>query len=57
MLRRRRPYQAANSPRKNGAGEGTASPSEALLDALVTRFTEGYTAGVDPLSQALRALK
>ncbi|HLK78236.1 MAG TPA: AAA family ATPase [Streptosporangiaceae bacterium] len=26
-----------------------------LLDALVTRFTEGYTAGVAPLSRALRA--
>ena len=26
-----------------------------LLDALVTRFTEGYAAGVAPLSQALRA--
>ena len=31
---------------------GTA---EALLDALVTRFTEGYAASVAPLSQALRA--
>jgi DNA-binding CsgD family transcriptional regulator len=27
----------------------------ALLDALVTRFTDGYTAGVAPLSNALRA--
>jgi DNA-binding CsgD family transcriptional regulator len=32
------------------------SPADALLDALVTRFTEGYAASVAPLSQALRAL-
>jgi DNA-binding CsgD family transcriptional regulator len=30
-------------------------PADALLDALVTRFTEGYAASVAPLSQALRA--
>ena len=30
-------------------------PADALLDALVTRFTEGYAAGVAPLSQAVRA--
>ena len=29
--------------------------AEALLDALVTRFSEGYAASVAPLSQALRA--
>jgi DNA-binding CsgD family transcriptional regulator len=29
--------------------------AEALLDALVIRFTEGYAAAVKPLSQALRA--
>jgi DNA-binding CsgD family transcriptional regulator len=29
--------------------------ADALLDALVTRFTEGYAASVGPLSQALRA--
>ena len=29
--------------------------ADALLDALVTRFTEGYAASVAPLSQALRA--
>ena len=27
--------------------------AEALLDGLVTRFTEGYAAGVEPISQAL----
>jgi DNA-binding CsgD family transcriptional regulator len=30
-------------------------PADALLDALVIRFTEGYAAGVAPLSRALRA--
>jgi hypothetical protein len=29
--------------------------ADMLLDALVTRFTEGYAASVAPLSQALRA--
>ena len=32
-----------------------SSTAEALLDALVTRFTEGYAPSVAPLSQALRA--
>jgi DNA-binding CsgD family transcriptional regulator len=31
------------------------SPANLLLDALVTRFTEGYAASVTPLSRALRA--
>ena len=31
------------------------SATEALLDALVTRFIDGYAAGVEPLSRALRA--
>ena len=30
-------------------------PADALLDALVTRFTDGYVAAVGPLSRALRA--
>ena len=30
-------------------------PADALLEALVTRFTEGYAAAVAPLSSALRA--
>ncbi len=29
-------------------------PADRLLDALVTRFTEGYAASVEPLSRALR---
>ena len=32
-----------------------SGPAGWLLDALVTRFTEGYAAGVEPLSRALRA--
>jgi DNA-binding CsgD family transcriptional regulator len=30
-------------------------PADLLLDALVTRFTDGYAASVEPLSRALRA--
>ena len=30
-------------------------PADQLLDALVTRFTEGYAASIEPLSRALRA--
>ncbi|HEY1713503.1 MAG TPA: AAA family ATPase [Solirubrobacteraceae bacterium] len=30
-------------------------PADLLLDALVTRFIDGYKAGVEPLSRALRA--
>ncbi len=35
----------------------TPGPADALLDALVTRFTEGYAASVAPLSGALRAFR
>ena len=44
-------------PRPRARRPGCESPgaAEALLDALVTRFTEGYAASVAPLSQALRA--
>jgi DNA-binding CsgD family transcriptional regulator len=41
---------ARSSSRVKGAGA-----AEALLDALVIRFTDGYAAAVAPLSQALRA--
>jgi DNA-binding CsgD family transcriptional regulator len=33
----------------------TGGASDLLLDALVTRFTDGYAAGVEPLLRALRA--
>src|SRR6201999_3384 len=32
-----------------------SGPAGALLDALVTRFTEGYAAAAAPLSRAVRA--
>ena len=41
---------ARESPR---ASSPTAT--EALLDALITRFTDGYAAGVNPLAQSLRS--
>jgi len=40
--------RAANRPQATGA-------ADLLLDALVTRFTEGYVPSVAPLSRALRA--
>ena len=43
--------EAARAARR-GQAEGAA---DLLLDALVTRFTEGYAASVAPLSRALRA--
>jgi DNA-binding CsgD family transcriptional regulator len=46
----------AEAARASRWGQSPAeSPVDALLDALVTRFTEGYAASVVPLSQALRA--
>ena len=44
----------ANAARASSRME-TGGPSDLLLDALVTRFTDGYAAGVEPLSRALRA--
>ena len=39
-----------------GSSRGPAlSAADGLLDALVTRFTEGYAAAVEPLSHALQA--
>ncbi|MGZ4251130.1 MAG: AAA family ATPase, partial [Solirubrobacteraceae bacterium] len=37
------------------ANVSSPTPAEALLSALVTRFTDGYAAGVAPLSRALHA--
>ena len=42
--------EAARTSRRPQA----AGPADALLDAIVIRFTEGYAAAVAPLSQALR---
>lgn len=44
----------AEAARASSRGR-SAGPVDALLDALVTRFTEGYAASVAPLSQALRS--
>jgi DNA-binding CsgD family transcriptional regulator len=44
--------EVAEAARASARGKTAA---DALLDALVTRFTDGYAAGVAPLSQALRA--
>src|SRR6201999_3603189 len=45
----------AEAVRASPAPLGGDGPADLLLDALVTRFTEGYAAGVAPLSGALRA--
>ena len=46
--------QVAEAARATNRGQATVAADQ-LLDALVTRFTEGYTASVEPLSRALRA--
>ena len=46
--------EVAQAVRASERGPAT-NPGDALLDALATRFTEGYAAGVAPLSEALRA--
>ena len=43
--------------RAHRAGRERRAAADALLDALVTRFTEGYAASVAPLSGALRAFR
>ena len=44
--------EVAESARRLERGPGAV---DQLLDALITRFTEGYAAAVAPLSRALRA--
>ena len=46
--------QVAEAARATDRGQATVA-ADLLLDALVTRFTEGYAASVEPLSRALRA--
>jgi DNA-binding CsgD family transcriptional regulator len=46
--------EVAEAARASTGGRGMGAP-DLLLDALVTRFTQGYAAGVAPLSHALRA--
>jgi DNA-binding CsgD family transcriptional regulator len=45
--------EVAEAARATGRAQAPGA-ADALLDGLVTRFTEGYTAGVEPISQALR---
>jgi DNA-binding CsgD family transcriptional regulator len=46
--------EVAEAARESSRGRAL-SAADGLLDALVTRFTEGYAAAVQPLSLALRA--
>jgi DNA-binding CsgD family transcriptional regulator len=46
--------EVAEAARVSNRGPGPG-PADRLLDALVTRFTEGYAASVAPLTRALRA--
>jgi DNA-binding CsgD family transcriptional regulator len=46
--------EVAEAARASNRGPAPG-PADRLLDALVTRFTEGYAASVAPLSRALRA--
>ena len=48
-------HEAADAARAAPAGSGSPRPSDLLLGGLITRFTEGYAAGVEPLRHALRA--
>jgi DNA-binding CsgD family transcriptional regulator len=46
--------EVAEAARASNPGQGQGA-ADLLLDALVTRFTEGFAASVEPLSRALRA--
>jgi DNA-binding CsgD family transcriptional regulator len=47
----------AEAARTAPPGPHLARPLDLLLDAVATRFTEGYAAGVAPLQRALRAFR
>jgi DNA-binding CsgD family transcriptional regulator len=47
---------AARAARREGSSGQPPRALDLLLDGLVTRFTEGYPAGVAPLRRALKAL-
>ena len=49
------PREAAAAARGAPPGRQPPRPTDLLLDGLVTRFTEGYVAGVVPLRRALNA--
>jgi hypothetical protein len=48
--------EAARTARREGSSVRPPRALDPLLDGLVTRFTEGYPAGVVPLRRALQAL-
>jgi DNA-binding CsgD family transcriptional regulator len=48
---------AARAAARAGSSLQPPRPRDLLLDGLVTRFTEGYAAGVAPLRRALQALE
>lgn len=49
------PKEAAAAARRVPPGRPPLGPTDLLLNGLVTRFTEGYVAGVEPLRRALDA--
>jgi DNA-binding CsgD family transcriptional regulator len=50
------PQEVAAAARTAPSGRQPARATDLLLDGLVTRYTEGYVAGVAPLRDALEAL-
>jgi DNA-binding CsgD family transcriptional regulator len=51
------PREVASAVRAAPAGTRQSGPADLLLDALTTRFVEGYSAGVVPLKRALKAFE
>ena len=51
------PREVAAAARDAPPGRQPPRPTDLLLDGLVTRFTEGYVAGVVPLRRALNAFR
>ena len=49
--------ETAAAARTSSAGPQPPQPTDLLLDGLATRFTDGYVAGVEPLTRALRAFR
>jgi DNA-binding CsgD family transcriptional regulator len=49
--------EAADAARAAPPGPGPARPIDLLLDGVATRLTDGYAAGVEPLTRALRAFQ
>lgn len=49
--------EIASAVRAASPGSQKPRPTDLLLDGLTTRFTDGYAAGVEPLTRALRAFR